>query len=285
MSEVKVGAYYQIVKSPVFDEGSVVKALDETGFFGSYLFELVHGGCMYNNAPGKMPGAFDGQSERILLEPVEGGKTAKELGFEVGDRFVNINNMMFSPGALLELYWNDDSTSPLFRVIDGDCMYTNADGMLGAYSTMSKFVKLVDSTEQEKVEVKAEVNTVINEKLKRADELETQAGEFERQATLARDERAKLIGEVEDLLPTGWSLVQDFSVRGSTNWKDWSIGDKVVCTSSKCCDHEEGDVLEVVEKEDEDYDGVLPVLFRNVSNGHTAWAVVRPDEEPKYRAM
>lgn len=62
----------------------------------------------------------------------------EERGWKVGDRFeyTHKGSGPFALGSTVELYSDDTSTQPLFRLIDGHCAYANADGQAGAYASL-----------------------------------------------------------------------------------------------------------------------------------------------------
>ena len=65
---------------------------------------------------------------------------AQEAGFEVGDRGRVYNTHMgnFSQGALVELEYDDQTSAPLWKLIEGECGYNRSEGCApGAYALVS----------------------------------------------------------------------------------------------------------------------------------------------------
>jgi hypothetical protein len=59
----------------------------------------------------------------------------KKIGYEVGDRFLVVENSdsIFDSGSVVELMWDDGSEIPLFRLISGRCNFHLANGSPGGY--------------------------------------------------------------------------------------------------------------------------------------------------------
>lgn len=77
-------------------------------------------------------------------------KTPCELkGYKVGDRFEVVNDPIgiFTNGSIIELYRDDRSPSPLFKLIKGSCMYNLCAGHDGAYLNLDKVKKIEDTTQ------------------------------------------------------------------------------------------------------------------------------------------
>ena len=63
---------------------------------------------------------------------------AQRAGWKVGDRGVALDDATtFSPGSIIELFHDDGSTGPRFKLISGDCGFNLADGEAGAYLSLS----------------------------------------------------------------------------------------------------------------------------------------------------
>lgn len=53
---------------------------------------------------------------------------------KIGDRFiVTEDHLVFSKGSIVELYCDDGSPSPVFKLIKGDCVFILRDGSPGGY--------------------------------------------------------------------------------------------------------------------------------------------------------
>lgn len=75
----------------------------------------------------------------------------EERGYKVGDRFVDRGSISFTDGSIVELYRDDETISPLFKLIRGDTSYCKAGGELGAYTNL-RFVKKIEEDKEEQVE-------------------------------------------------------------------------------------------------------------------------------------
>ena len=69
----------------------------------------------------------------------------EEKGYEFGDRFRVINGSTFSVGSIVELFRDEGSVSPLFRLLKGYCVGELADGEPGAFCHL----RFVEKIEQE----------------------------------------------------------------------------------------------------------------------------------------
>ena len=58
----------------------------------------------------------------------------EERGWKIGDRFVAIADNVFSSGSIVELYEDDGSDIPLFKLVEGECRYNHAAGPGGYVS-------------------------------------------------------------------------------------------------------------------------------------------------------
>ena len=76
----------------------------------------------------------------------------EELGYKVGDRFKVVSNKsgVFSIGSLVELYEDDDSRCPLFKLVEGYCEFNNADSCPGAYTAITNMEKISDNVPENK---------------------------------------------------------------------------------------------------------------------------------------
>lgn len=72
----------------------------------------------------------------------------EELGYKVGDRFEILHpndvdsSIGFKVGSLVELYHDDGSKTPKFKLIKGQCQYLNAGGAHGGYWGLSRVKKI-----------------------------------------------------------------------------------------------------------------------------------------------
>jgi hypothetical protein len=65
----------------------------------------------------------------------------EKLGYKIGDRFVASGTPVFTDGSIIELEYDDNSRSPLFKLINGDCKYNKSiHKSAGGYCHL-KFVK------------------------------------------------------------------------------------------------------------------------------------------------
>ena len=66
----------------------------------------------------------------------------EELGYKAGDLFevVGSDAGTFSPGSKIELYRDDATDAPLFKLITGECNFKLVDEEYGAYITLD-FIK------------------------------------------------------------------------------------------------------------------------------------------------
>lgn len=73
----------------------------------------------------------------------------EQKGYKVGDRFEVIDGIggIFDNGSVIELYRDDGSTSPLFKLISGYCGYYHCDGKSGAYLFLDKVKKIEDTAQ------------------------------------------------------------------------------------------------------------------------------------------
>lgn len=65
----------------------------------------------------------------------------EKLGYKVGDRFevVDIDGMDgFTKGSIIDLYRDDNSDEPLFKLVSGHTKYMHADGKPGAYIKLER---------------------------------------------------------------------------------------------------------------------------------------------------
>lgn len=71
-------------------------------------------------------------------------KTCKDYGHKVGDQFeVIAEGSIFSIGSIVELEHDDNTHSPMFKLIRGYCHYNNAnDGKPGAYINLERVRKI-----------------------------------------------------------------------------------------------------------------------------------------------
>lgn len=63
----------------------------------------------------------------------------QERGYQVGDVFEILGGSIFTRGSIVELYHDDESMCPLFKVLRGECSNANwkyAGGEPGAYITL-----------------------------------------------------------------------------------------------------------------------------------------------------
>lgn len=72
---------------------------------------------------------------------------AERLGYKVGDVFrvhykENPVGRAFSQGAIVELYHDDATDCPKFRLLRGTCSFDSAGGKPGAFEYLDHMVKL-----------------------------------------------------------------------------------------------------------------------------------------------
>lgn len=61
----------------------------------------------------------------------------EELGYKVGDRFeILTDEEVFTAESIVELFRDDGSPSPLFKLVSGECDFNNCDGEKGAYASI-----------------------------------------------------------------------------------------------------------------------------------------------------
>jgi hypothetical protein len=68
-----------------------------------------------------------------------------ELGYKVGDRFLvegSEEEVCFQNGSTVELYEDDGSKYPLFKLIEGFCEHDNCDNKAGAYESLNNVTKI-----------------------------------------------------------------------------------------------------------------------------------------------
>jgi len=67
----------------------------------------------------------------------------EEQGYAIGDIFiVEEFAHTFTRGSVIELYQDDDSSCPLFKLLKGSCPFTCADDKAGAYISLFKLRKI-----------------------------------------------------------------------------------------------------------------------------------------------
>lgn len=73
----------------------------------------------------------------------------EESGYKVGDKFEVINTKeYFSLGSIVELYEDDRTVFPLFKLISGNCeLNLLPDGCAGAYAKLSSMNKIQDASD------------------------------------------------------------------------------------------------------------------------------------------
>lgn len=75
------------------------------------------------------------------LQPVKDMTPCEKLGYKVGDKFEVVESedydSVFLNGSIIELYNDDKSDRPLFKLVKGDCCYQHCDGEDGGYFSLS----------------------------------------------------------------------------------------------------------------------------------------------------
>lgn len=66
----------------------------------------------------------------------------EKLGYKVGDRFEAGEYSLFSDGSIVELFRDDGTESPLWRLVAGRCPFRNSDGEAGAFDSVHFFTKI-----------------------------------------------------------------------------------------------------------------------------------------------
>jgi len=87
----------------------------------------------------------------LTIKDINGGNImtpCEKLGYKVGDRFV-VNEcvewgglFIFSEGSVVELFEDDGTNAPKFKLINGECGFNNADGEPGAYDGLDNVTKI-----------------------------------------------------------------------------------------------------------------------------------------------
>lgn len=71
----------------------------------------------------------------------------EKLGYKVGDRFRAVGAYCFDEGSIVELFQDDGTDAPLWKLVEGNCKHNNANGP-GAYDDIEKFVKIHETKAQ-----------------------------------------------------------------------------------------------------------------------------------------
>jgi len=134
----------------------------------------------------------------------------EERGWKVGDRFTAIPGSVFSTGSVIELYRDDGSSCPLFKLISGDCRYNNAHGP-GAYELLEYVQPHGVFTMTNRTELKRQLADTraqmerLEAELERTEEWEPEGGDW----------IVTLTGELKNL-PSDWKEQVAFGARHPT---------------------------------------------------------------------
>lgn len=79
------------------------------------------------------------------------------LEYKIGDRFEVIESSTFSKSSIVELFRDDGSNSPLFKLISGDCSHNCCDGEVGAYTKLDRLKKIEETTQEEPVTLRSKL--------------------------------------------------------------------------------------------------------------------------------
>jgi hypothetical protein len=84
---------------------------------------------------------------KIELDVVQCSTPCTDQGYTVGDVFIIENNYggsgdAFGQGSIVELYEDDGTTCPKFKLLKGTCRWNNADGESGAFTSMRNVRKI-----------------------------------------------------------------------------------------------------------------------------------------------
>lgn len=75
------------------------------------------------------------------------------LGYKVGDKFEVNGSSMFSNGSVAELYDDDGTSIPLFKLVTGKSLRTLCDGVKGGYADLEYVKKIEDKGMKPEVEI------------------------------------------------------------------------------------------------------------------------------------
>lgn len=81
------------------------------------------------------------------------------LEYKIGDRFEAIESPSFSKGSIVELFRDDGTDCPLFKLILGDCRFDCCDGEAGAYAKLDRLKKIEETTQEEPVTLRSKLTT------------------------------------------------------------------------------------------------------------------------------
>lgn len=93
---------------------------------------------VYANVLGDYP-SEDGQSEDVQSAGYKLADGTYSSQYKIGDKFIVVINTegVFTLDSVVSLYFDDDTSAPLFKLEDGACAYALCDGKAGAYLSWS----------------------------------------------------------------------------------------------------------------------------------------------------
>ena len=103
------------------------------------------------------------------------GTPAEKAGIVKGKRYVITRNGTFSKGSVVELYRDDGTVAPLFKLIHGRCEFKRADGYDGAFEFIH-YAKVIP--EESKSETLCDLFDDVEKTLSRVANLNPDVGEI-----------------------------------------------------------------------------------------------------------
>lgn len=98
----------------------------------------------------------DWDKEQEYLKQLEEGHVnmtpCEKLGYKVGDKFwvrEHPGSSAFTKNSVISLFDDDGSKSPLFKLVEGDCNHSHAEGKPGAYISLEYISRLEPSVKRE----------------------------------------------------------------------------------------------------------------------------------------
>lgn len=135
----------------------------------------------------------------------------EKLGYKVGDRFVVQGSKTFDDGSIIELYYDDGTNCPCFKLVAGHTSFRCYGESLPGASTFLHNVKTVDP-----------LTTTLN-----------QAAEHDAKVKHHAAEHERLMQKAREMLPDGWKLVRDDEPEpGMDDPANWRVGDVLQCTDA-----------------------------------------------------
>lgn len=121
--------------------------------------------------------------------------------YKVGDKFVVTNGTdEFSQGSIVSLYYDDNSSCPKFKLLEGYCSYMNADGVAGAYDYWKNLKFKTESTElQQLIDQSKQLLERIEELTKKEQAGSVAKQRIQTELDLAKAKRERLSTHIEIL--------------------------------------------------------------------------------------